>query len=72
MKADSNAATVSSALTEELRKLGAPADPLPADVSHRPTSGWLVQGVFYAMDENSRLISVPFLAPIKAPMLRSV
>ena len=61
IKADSNAARLSSALTEELRKLGAHADPLPVEASHRPSSGWLVQGVFYAMDENSRLISVPFI-----------
>jgi hypothetical protein len=67
MKADSNAARLSSALTVELRKLGARADPLPADASQRPNSGWLVQGVFYAMDENSRLISVPFVSTDKGP-----
>jgi len=66
-KANSNAARLSSAVTEELRKLGAHADPLPAGASRRPNSGWLVQGVFYAMDENSRLISVPFISTDKGP-----
>jgi hypothetical protein len=67
MKAYSNAGRLSSALAEELRKLGVPADPLPTEESHRPTSGWLVQGVFYAMDENSRLISVPLISTDKGP-----
>jgi hypothetical protein len=67
IKADSNAARLSTALTEELRKLGAHTDPQPAGASHRPNSGWLVQGVFYAMDENSRLISVPLVSSGKGP-----
>jgi hypothetical protein len=57
MKADSNAARLSTAVTKALRKLGAHADPLPAEASRRPSS----QDVFYALDENSRLISVPFV-----------
>lgn len=67
IKADSNAARLSTALTAELRKLGARADPLPADASRRPRSGWLIKGVFYARDENSRLISVPFVGTDKGP-----
>ena len=67
MKADSNAARLSTAVTKELQKLGAHADPLPAEASRRPSSGWLIQGVFYALDENSRLISVPFVHTDKGP-----
>jgi hypothetical protein len=67
IKADSNAARLSTALTAELRKLGARADSLPADASRRPTSGWLIKGVFYALDENSRLISVPFVHTDRGP-----
>ena len=67
IKADSNAARLSTAVTAELRKLGAHADPLPAGASHPPDSGWLIKGVFYAMDENSRLISVPFVRTDKGP-----
>jgi hypothetical protein len=50
-----------------LQKLRAHADPLPAETSRRPSSGWLIQGVFYALDENSRLISVPFVHTDKGP-----
>ena len=50
-----------------LQKLRAHADPLPAETSRRPSSGWLIQGVFYALDENSRLISVPFVQTDKGP-----
>jgi hypothetical protein len=67
IKADSNAARLSTALTAALRKLGASADSLPADASQRPSSGWLIKGVFYARDENSRLISVPFVRTDKGP-----
>jgi len=67
MKADSNAARLSTAVTKELQKLGAHADPLPAEASRRPSSGWVIQGVFYALDENSRLISVPFVHTDKGP-----
>ena len=66
-KADSNAARLSTALTKALQKLGAHADPLPAEASRRPSSGWLIQGVFYALDENSRLITVPFVHTDKGP-----
>ena len=67
IKADSNAARLSTAVTAELRKLGANADPQSAGTPHQPNSGWLVQGVFYAMDENSRLISVPLVSSDKGP-----
>ena len=67
IKADNNAARLSSALTEALRKLGARADPLPSDTSGRPSSGWKVQGVFYALDESSRLVSVPSISTDKGP-----
>jgi hypothetical protein len=67
MKADSNAARLSTAVTKELQKLGAHADPLSAEASRRPSSGWLIQGVFYALDENSRLIFVPFVHIDKGP-----
>ena len=63
MKADSNAARLSTAVTKELQKLGAHANPLPAEASRRPSS----QDVFYALDENSRLISVPFVQTDKGP-----
>jgi hypothetical protein len=66
-KADSNAAKLSSALVAALRKHQVPADPLPEDPALRPHSGWLVQGIFYALDENSRLISVPLLTSNKGP-----
>ena len=67
LKADSNAARLSSALVEALRKLQAQAEPLPTDAALRPHAGWLIQGVFYALDENSRLISVPLLSSHKGP-----
>ena len=67
LKADSNAARLSSALVEALRKLQAQAEPLPTDAALRPHAGWLIQGVFYALDENSRLISVPLLSTHKGP-----
>jgi hypothetical protein len=67
IKADSNAARLSTAVTAELRKLGARADPLPADAPRRPSSGWLIKGVFYALDGKSRLISVPFVGTDKGP-----
>ena len=67
MKADSNAARLSTSVTAELRKLGAHADPLPAEASRRPSSGWAIKGVFYALDENSRLISVPFVHMDRGP-----
>jgi hypothetical protein len=67
VKADSNAARLSTAVTSQLRKLGAHVEPLPTEAPHRLSSGWLIKGVFYAMDENSRLISVPFVHTDKGP-----
>jgi hypothetical protein len=67
MKADSNAARLSTAVTNALQKLGAHAEPLPSEASRPPSSGWLIQGVFYALDENSRLVSGPFVQTDKGP-----
>ena len=67
MKSRENAARLSSALLEELRKQGARAEQLSVSGSARPRSGWAIQGVFYAMDQYSRLITVPFLNKRKGP-----
>lgn len=59
VKAENKAAQLSSALVEALRARKVSAEPLPEDAGKRPHSGWLVQGVYYALDQNSRLISGP-------------
>jgi hypothetical protein len=66
-RADDVSSQVSAQPTMYVGKLGAHAEPLPTEASHRPSSGWLIKGVFYAMDENSRLISVPFVHTDKGP-----
>jgi hypothetical protein len=67
MKSSENAARLSSALISALVKRGVRAEKLPADAALRPPSGWMIQGIFYALDQNSRLISVPFLSKQKGP-----
>jgi hypothetical protein len=37
------------------------------DIAALSHPSWIVQGVFYAMDENSRLITVPFISKQKGP-----
>lgn len=61
VKSSENAARLSSALVAALMKRGARAEELPTDIPQRPQSGWIIRGVFYALDQNSRLISVPLL-----------
>jgi hypothetical protein len=67
MKSSENAARLSSALIAALVKHGARAQKLPTDATLRPQSGWIIQGLFYASDQNSRLISVPFLSKQRGP-----
>jgi hypothetical protein len=67
MKSSENAARLSSALIAALVKRGARAEKLPTDVALRPRSGWIIQGIFYALDQNSRLISVPLLSKQTGP-----
>jgi hypothetical protein len=67
MKSSENAARLSSALIAALVKHGAQAEKPPTDAALRPQSGWKIQGIFYALDQNSRLISVPFLSKQKGP-----
>ena len=66
IKSDSNASKLSAALVRALRKREMRADKLP-EVSRPPQSGWLIQGVFYALDENARLVSVPLLTSQNGP-----
>ena len=67
MKSSENAARLSSALIAALAKRGARAEKLPTDAALRPRSGWIIQGIFYAFDQNSRLISVPLLSKQTGP-----
>lgn len=67
LKAARNAERLSSALIEALRKREARVEMLPADAALRPHSGWLLQGVYYALDENNHLISVPLLSTHNGP-----
>jgi hypothetical protein len=67
MKSSENAVRLSSALITALVKRGARAEKLPTDAALRPRSGWMIQGIFYALDQNSRLISVPFLSKQTGP-----
>ena len=67
MKSSENAERLSSALIAALVRRGARAEKLPTDAALRPRLGWMIQGVFYALDENSRLISVPFLSKQTGP-----
>jgi hypothetical protein len=67
VKADRNAARFSAALVEALQKQGLKAAALPEDPSLRPRAGWLIRGVYYALDENSRLISLPLSGSDKGP-----
>lgn len=60
-------ARLSSALIAALANRGARAEKLPRDAAVRPRSGWMIQGIFYALDQNSRLISVPFLSKQTGP-----
>jgi hypothetical protein len=39
----------------------------PTQASQRPSSGWCIHGVFYALDEDARLVSVPFLTSQNGP-----
>jgi hypothetical protein len=57
-RVDENAAKLSRALVNSLTTHGASADILPADVAP-PTSGWIVRGVYYSLDSNQHLITVP-------------
>jgi hypothetical protein len=65
-KADENAAALSQALVRALQNKQAAAEVLPAGAS-RPHEGWLVQGVYSALDEHSRLVSLPFANTPKGP-----
>jgi len=67
MKSSENAARLSSALIAALVKHGTRAEKLPTNAALRPQSGWVIQGIFYALDQNSRLISVPFLSKQPGP-----
>jgi hypothetical protein len=67
MKSDRNASKLSAALVEAFRKRKLQAERLPPEVSQQPQSGWLIQGVFYALDENARLVSVPLLTSQNGP-----
>ena len=67
IKADSNASKLSAALVASLRKRQVQSDELPTQASQRPSSGWCIHGVFYALDEDARLVSVPFLTSRNGP-----
>jgi hypothetical protein len=67
LKADRNAARFTSALVAALRKQGLRAEALPDDPAPRPAAGWLIGGVYYALDANSRLISLPLSGSDKGP-----
>jgi hypothetical protein len=56
-KVNQNAATLSKDIARALSSQNAPAVVLSTDAP-LPTEGWLVRGVYYAVD-NGRLISVP-------------
>lgn len=56
-KVNQNAATLSKDIARALSSQNAPAVVLSTDAP-LPTEGWLVRGVYYAID-NGRLISVP-------------
>jgi hypothetical protein len=66
-KADTNAARLSSALIDALKKRQVRAESWPSTAEPRPTAGWLIQGVYYGMDQNSRLISVPLASSNQGP-----
>jgi Domain of unknown function (DUF4410) len=66
MKADSNATKLSAALVKALTNKMLKADQFDAS-SPSARSGWLIEGVFYALDENARLVSVPFLGAHDGP-----
>jgi hypothetical protein len=59
LKAEGKASQLSSQLVDALKARGAQAALLPADAAARPGAGWLVEGVYYALDQNSRLVSLP-------------
>jgi hypothetical protein len=67
IKADGNAAEMLDALVKVLRKRDTWADVLPADAAPLPPTGWLIRGVYYGLDDESGLISVPFLGTSKEP-----
>jgi hypothetical protein len=67
IKADGNAAEMPDALVKALRKRDARADVLRADATPLPPTGWLIGGVYYGLDDKSRVISVPFLGTPKQP-----
>jgi hypothetical protein len=67
LKADRNASRFTTALVESLRKQGLRAETLPEDPAARPTAGWLIRGMYYALDANSRLISLPLSGSDKGP-----
>jgi hypothetical protein len=66
IKADQNAARLSKALAEALKKQQLSAELLPSGGAE-PATGWLVQGVYYALDDHSGLITVPLLNASKGP-----
>jgi hypothetical protein len=67
LQADRNASRFAAALVEALRKRGFQAASLPEDPAARPGAGWLIRGLYYALDENSRLISLPLSGSDKGP-----
>lgn len=58
-KAEAKAAQLSSSLVDALVNLKVSAELLPEDAAARPRAGWVVKGVYYAMDQNGRLVSLP-------------
>jgi hypothetical protein len=62
---DENAAKLSGSIVRALKNHNVSAEALPSDVT--PSSGWIVRGVFYSLDSDSHLISIPFLRPTKGP-----
>jgi hypothetical protein len=65
-RVDENAEKLSQALVRALRAHGRPAQALSL-AGASPSSGWIVRGVFYSLDSDSHLISVPFMGKKKGP-----
>ena len=59
VKAEAKAAQLSSSLVDALHKLKISAELLPEDAAARPHVGWVIKGVYYALDQNGRLVSLP-------------
>ena len=59
VKAGAKAAQLSSAPGRCTRRPQGFGRLLPEDAAARPRAGWVVKGVYYAMDQNGRLVSLP-------------